>query len=115
MIDVIVNTNTVLIMLGVGTLIWLIRQVLPDRIENHKVWKIVLRIAPVALGVGFAMIPALRPMEEVAQSAVVGGVAGSLSASTYGIARELFGNKIKLLLGARATRKRLSTPPPEGE
>ena len=79
-LDAVVNQNTVLIMLGVGTIIWVLRQILPDRIENMKVWKVVLRVLPVGLGIGLAMIPQLKPMEETAQSMVVGGVVGSLSA-----------------------------------
>jgi hypothetical protein len=104
-IDVIINTNTVLILLGVGTAIWAIRQALPDRVENTKLWKVILRILPVAFGMGLAMVPQLRPMENLAQSAIVGGVAGSLSATTYGLLRELVGDRIKLLMGSRATRK----------
>jgi poly(3-hydroxyalkanoate) synthetase len=103
--DAIVNQNTVLILLGVGTIIWVIRQILPDKVEKSKGWKVVLRVLPVGLGVGLAMIPQLRPMTETAQSAIVGAVAGSLSATTYGLLRELMGNKIKLLMGSRATRK----------
>jgi len=114
-IDVIVNTNTILILLGVGTIIWVIRQVLPDRIENHKVWKVILRVLPICLGSGLAMIPTLSPMKEVVQNALVGGVAGSFSASAYEIARELFGERVKLLLGSKATRNTISPSNPNDE
>lgn len=105
MIDVLININTVLVLFSVGTLIWILRQILPDHIENHKVWKVVLRLLPVSLGVGIAMIPQLRPMADMVQSAVIGGIAGSLSSSLYGVLREALGDKIKLLLGSKASRK----------
>lgn len=109
MIDAIVNSNTILVVLAVGLIIWIIRQILPDRIENHKVWKVVLRFLPIALGAGVAMIPGLRPMETMIQCFVLGAVAGSLSSSLYGILREALGEKMKLLLGSRATRKASAT------
>lgn len=112
-VDAIVNQNTVLILLGVGTIIWLIRQILPDKIENTKQWKAILRILPVFLGVGLAMIPQLSPMKETAQNAIVGLVAGSLSATTYGIIRQTFGDRIKMLMGSKASRNaaKASLPP----
>jgi hypothetical protein len=110
-VDVIVNTNTVLILLAVGTIIWAIRQALPEKAEKSRIWKVILRLLPICLGVGMSMVPQLRPMDGLAQCAVVGGVAGSLSASTYGIIRELFGEKIKLLMGSRAARNRVTIPP----
>jgi len=105
MIEAIVNVNTVLIILAVGTIIWVLRQILPDYIENHKVWKVVLRVLPVALGAAVAMIPQLRPMGDIVQSAVLGAVAGSFSSTLYGFIRAAMGEKIKLLLGSKATRK----------
>lgn len=104
-VGVFLNTNTVLILLGVGTVIWAVRQVIPVRVEKSRVWKIVLRILPIGLGVAFSMIPALSPMSDLTQSAVIGGVAGSLSSNTYGMVRELFGGRVKLLLGAKSIRK----------
>jgi hypothetical protein len=111
MIDAIINTNTILVLLAVGTIIWMIRQILPNHIENHKVWKVVLRLLPVSLGAGIAMIPQLRPMTDMVQSCVIGGIAGSLSSSLYGVLREALGDKIKMFLGSKASRKAKSEEP----
>ena len=108
MIDALINTNTILVLLAVGTIIWMLRQVLPDKVENHKAWKIVLRLLPVGLGMGLAMIPQLRPMDDMVQSAVLGAVAGSLSSTLYGVLRESLGERIKALLGSKASRKEAS-------
>jgi RsiW-degrading membrane proteinase PrsW (M82 family) len=105
MIDQMLNLNTMILVLSTGTVLWTVRQILPDKVENAKAWKIILRIAPVFLGVGLALIPQLRPMENIVQSAFVGGIAGSLSSTLYGFIREALGEKVKALLGSKASRQ----------
>lgn len=106
--EAIVNLNTVLILLGTGVLVWIIRQIMPNKIEETQVWRVILRILPVFIGAGLALIPGIRPLDNLAQSAIVGAVAGSLSASTYEVLRELMGEKIRMLMGSPQQRKRNS-------
>jgi len=109
--EAIVNVNTVLILLGTGLIIWIIRQAVPDEIEAKKVWRIILRFLPIAVGAGLALIPGIKPMENISQSVIIGAVTGSLSSSTYEIVRELMGEKIKVLMGSPQQRKRQSIVP----
>lgn len=102
---VISNLNTWLVVLGVGVIVWAIRQVLPARVEDGHVWKTLLRIIPMALGAGLALIPGLRPMENnMMQSAVIGLIGGSFSQSLYDLLRQLVGTRLKALMGSRAER-----------
>jgi hypothetical protein len=112
-VDAIVNLNTVLVLFGTGLVIWVIRQIMPDHIEQTKVWRVVLRVLPVLIGAGIALIPGIRPLDGMVQAAIVGGVAGSLSSTTYELAREAFGNRVKAMLGSPQNRKRMSSVPPE--
>ena len=112
--EAIVNVNTVLILLAAGAFVWVVRQIVPDNVEKTKVWRTVLRVLPVVAGGGIALIPGLRPMENVAQSIVVGGIAGSFSSTIYELAREVLGQKIKAVLGSPQAR-RTSLIPPEPE
>jgi hypothetical protein len=110
-LDAIVNINTVLILLAVGTIVWVVRQIMPDHVESTKLWRVVLRILPVGVGMGIAMIPQLRPMaDNLAQSAIVGGVAGSFSSTLYEVIREALGTRIKAILGSPQNRKKLGDP-----
>jgi len=104
MIDQIVSTNTVLILLAVGTILWVVRQIIPEKIEKHKVWKVMLPIIPIVIGIGISVIPQLRPMETLSQSIVLGGVAGSLSSTVYDFARQALGERIKVILGSPKKR-----------
>lgn len=111
LIDSLVNLNTVLLLLASGLIVWIVRQIIPDRIEKMKVWRIVLRILPVALGAGLACVPQLRPMSSLPQSLVIGGVAGSFSSTLYEVVREALGEKIKAVLGSPQSRRRSSIVP----
>lgn len=105
MVDKILNVNTLLILLAVGTIVWAVRQVTPDRIESNRIWKAGLRVVPIFIGIGISCIPQLRPLPDIVQSIVVGGFAGSLSANVYGFLREALGRRIKYLLGSRSARR----------
>lgn len=104
MIDEILSTNTVLILLAVGTIIWVVRQIIPEKVENHKVWKAMLPIIPIAIGITISIIPQLRPMDTLSQSIVLGGVAGSLSSTVYDFARESLGERMRAILGSPKKR-----------
>jgi branched-subunit amino acid transport protein len=105
-LDSLVTLNMVLVLLGTGIIIWVIRQVMPDPIEKMKVWRIVLRVLPVGIGAGLALLPGLRPLDDMVQSSIVGGVAGSLSANTYELTREALGARIKSVLGSPQARQK---------
>jgi hypothetical protein len=104
--DAIVNLNTVLIVLGTGLLVWIVRQILPDPIEEAKLWKTLLRVLPIGIGMGLAMIPGLKPAEVVAHNLIIGGVAGSLAANLYGLMMKILGERVKAFLGSAASRKK---------
>lgn len=101
MIDEIVSVKMILILLAVGTIIWATRKILPVSVEKNKVWKAMLYLIPIAIGIGLSFVPGLRPMEEISQSVVIGGVAGSLSSTVYDFAREALGERVKSFLGGK--------------
>lgn len=105
--EAIINLNTVLIVLGTGVCVWVIRQIIPDHIEGTKFWRVFLRVLPVFIGVVLALIPGIIPMKELSQSIIMGAVAGSLSSSTYEILRELVGQRLRERLGSPQERKRI--------
>lgn len=110
--SVISNLNTWLVVLGVGVIVWGVRQVLPAAVEETRLWKVLLRVVPMGLGAALALIPGLRPIpENMTQSAVIGLIGGSFSQSAYDLLRELVGDKLKAMMGSRA--KRLSMAPPK--
>jgi drug/metabolite transporter (DMT)-like permease len=99
------NTNTAIILVLTGTLVWVIRQIIPKKVEEHKVWKVSLRVLPVLIGGGLALIPGIVPVEgNMAQSVSVGLIAGSFSQSSYDLIRELVSGKIKALMGGKDAR-----------
>ena len=94
-----------IIMLGTGTLIWLVRQVLPVHLEKKKYWKKILKVAPVPLGALVAIIPGVQLFpENLAVCAIIGFIAGSFSQTAYDSVRDFVPEKIKSLLGSRAKR-----------
>lgn len=103
--EILFNTQTTLIFLGTGTIIWVIRQYLPKKIENNRIWKASLRLLSIVIGSLFAIVPPLMPAGDIVQSAVVGGVVGSLTSTFYGFARRAFGNRVGLFLGSKFSKK----------
>jgi len=106
--DQLVTLNAILVLLGAGLGVWLVRQIVPDKIEETKVWRVILRVLPVILGGLLALIPGLHPMGDTAQSVVVGAVVGGLSSNLYEVIREMFGERIKGWLGSPQARKRMN-------
>jgi len=106
-LEQIFSTNTLLMMLVTGVIIWVVRQIIPDNIESSKTWRTVLRVAPVGIGAAVALIPGLRPISDnLVQSAAIGLVGGSFAQTAYGIVREGAGEKVKALMGSRVGRKK---------
>ena len=107
------NLNTWLVMFIVGIIVWVVRQVLPENMEKSRLWKVLLRVVPVLLGAGIALIPGLQPVaDNLVQSAAIGMIGGSFAQTAYGLLREIVGDRMKAKLGSRA--ERLSQTP-DGE
>jgi hypothetical protein len=102
--QIFLNVNTWLVVLATGAVVWAIRQVIPEKVNTSKVWRLVIRLAPVLLGGVLAAIPGIRPLPIVSQSIMVGVIGGSFSSTIYEIAREAVPRRFKNMMGARATR-----------
>jgi apolipoprotein N-acyltransferase len=99
-------------MLVAGVVVWGIRQVLPDAVENSKIWKVVLKVLPLAAGAGLACIPGLRPLpENIVQSAAVGLIGGSFATTAYELLREVLPDKIRGMLGSPSSRSPEASEP----
>lgn len=110
--EVFLNLNTWLVMLVTGVVVWAVRQVVSQKIEEHRIWKVLLRIVPVGLGAGIALIPGLRPIaDNIAQSAAVGLIGGSFSTTAYDVIRESISSRMRLAIGSKAARVKASVPP----
>lgn len=59
-------------------------------IEDHKVYKILLPLAPYIICPLLALIPGLRITEVVSQSLVLGLIAGAFSGATYPVVARIF-------------------------
>jgi len=104
------NLNTWLVMFIVGILVSVVREIFPEKMENARLWKVLLRVVPVALGALIALIPGLQPLpESLVQSAAIGMIGGSFAQTAYGFLREIVGERMKAKLGSKAGR--LSAPP----
>jgi hypothetical protein len=112
-IEVLSTANIWLISLAVGVIVWGVRQVLSEGVEDHRVWKILLRVGPMALGALLAVIPDLRPVPDSwVASSLWGLLAGSVSQTAYTTLRSIVPDKIRALLGSKAQRKSRA---PKGE
>ena len=96
--------NAIYIILGTGMLIWLLRRVLPQRIEEMRIWEIILEILPVVIAACLALIPALAPESSWEASVVIGGVGGSVSGISYRVVRKIVPDNISKFLGSRKSR-----------
>ena len=110
--DVLLNLNTWLVMFLTGVVIWVIRQVIPVAVEDHKAWKISLTVMPVFLGALIAIIPGLMPVpDNMVQSCAIGIIGGSFATKVYELLREVVSEKMREKLGGRAQRLRNSQAP----
>lgn len=107
--DILTGLNFWLIVLFTGALIWLVRQLTPDHIENTRVWKVVLKAAPALIGAGLACCPQIRPVDNLVQAMFVGFIGGTFSQTAYGLLREMAPEKIRSFMGSRS--ERVSIPP----
>lgn len=106
--EILSNTNFWLIVLFTGAVVWMIRQATPDKLENAKWFKTVLRLAPALVGAGLACIPAIEIVKGTPQSIMVGFIGGTFSQTAYGFLRQIAPEKIKALMGSRVDRKTLN-------
>ena len=103
--EILTGLNFWLVVFATGAFVWFIRQILPDKIENSKVWQVILRAAPALIGSGLACIPAIRPVDgNIIQSALVGFIGGTFSQTAYGLLRQIAPEKIRSFMGSKADR-----------
>lgn len=103
--EIITGLNFWLIVIFTGALVWVVRQIVPAHLEKTKWFRALLKVVPVLVGAGMACIPALRPVQDVAQSMLIGFVGGTFSQSAYGILRSLAPEKIKAILGGKTQKE----------
>ena len=105
--EVLANLNTWLVMFLTGLVIWIIRQVTPDVIEEAKWFKLLLKLSPLVIGTGIALIPGLQPMpDNLAQSGAIGLIGGSFASNLYKILRDHVNAKIAAAIGSKSDRKK---------
>ena len=104
--DVLQNLNTWIVVFSTGLFVWMLRQAIPDAIEQSKVWKILLRLIPMFVGIGIAIIPGLRPVpDNIMQSGAIGFIGGSFSQSAYDLLKSTLSDKMKIALKNKNGRK----------
>jgi len=103
--DILMSLNFWLVVLFTGALIWIVRQVTPDNVENSKAWQVILKAVPALIGAGLACLPQLQPVaDNVVQSMLVGFIGGTFSQTAYGLLRELAPEKIRGFMGSKSER-----------
>lgn len=102
--DVVKNICVYLILFGAGAITWFARQLIPDKIEEAKIWKLLLRALPVCIAVGLSIIPGLRPLPVLSQSIVFGVILGTFSTLAYGLLRAAAPGKLKAFIGSKSER-----------
>ena len=111
-VDILTGPRIYLVMFFVGVLVWAARQVMPDSIEEHGLWKAGLVLLPMLLGGAFCLIPDLRPAPESWVASLLWGViAGSFSQGAYKLLRKVLPDKMKAFLGSKSERKRETRVP----
>jgi len=104
--DVLQNLNTWIVVFSTGLFVWMLRQAIPDAIEQSKTWKILLRLIPMFVGISIAVIPGLRPVpDNVMQSGAIGFIGGSFSQSAYDLLKSTLSNKMKIIIGSKKKGK----------
>lgn len=98
------NLNLWIVMLVTGVITYIVRFLIPDKIEGSKWFRVVLTILPLILGTAIAFIPGLRPFpESLVQSGAIGFIGGAFSSKVYDFISSLVNDKIKLKLQGRKT------------
>jgi len=85
-ISVFTGLNFWLISLFTGIILFIVRKVVDTvnpKLEKNEFYKLVITIMPFLLGMVLAFVPGLRITEVLAQSIILGIIAGSVSGSTY--------------------------------
>lgn len=104
-IGILSGVNIWLISLAVGVIVWGVRQVLSEGVEDHRMWKVLLRVGPMLLGALLAVIPDIRPQPDSwVASSLWGLLAGSVSQTAYSALRSMVPEKIKALMGSKSAR-----------
>lgn len=93
--------NFWLVVVFTGALVWLVRKIIPAKLEKVKWFQIILRVGPVLLGAAISCIPSLRPIDDVSKSILLGFVGGTFSQTSYSIIRSIAPDKIKAFMGGK--------------
>lgn len=101
MTEIITSINFWLIVIFVGALVWIIRQVIPKGVEEKRYFRILLKVGPPIIGGLLALIPVLCPIEGFIPSFLIGFIGGTFSQTAYGILRSSVPERIKELIGGK--------------
>ena len=111
-VDVLSGPKIYLVMFFIGVLVWAARQIIPDTVEKHRMWKVALVLLPKLFGGVLCLIPILRPAPESwIPSMMWGVIAGSFSQGAYTLLRKVLPDRMKAFLGSKAARKRETRVP----
>ena len=103
--EILMGMNFWLVVLFTGAVVWIIRQMTPDKMEGATWFKAILKLSPALIGAGVACIPGVRITDDITQSLITGFIGGTFSQTAYGFLRQIAPEKIKAVLGSRADRK----------
>jgi hypothetical protein len=115
-IDILSGANIWLISLAVGVIVWTVRQVISNGVEETRLWRLLLKVGPLVLGGLLAVIPAIQPQpDNWVASCLWGVLAGSVSQTAYSALRSVVPEKIRALMGSKAQRNSRLPKRPKGE
>lgn len=101
--DVLRGPQIYLVMFFVGALVWGARRVIPDEIEETRIWKAALVLLPMLFGASLCIVPVLRPAPESwVASAMWGTIGGTFSQVAYTLLRRVLPEKMKAFLGSKS-------------
>lgn len=93
--SIFMNLNLWLVVLAAGVLVFIVRKVTPDDIEEMSWFRLMVTILPLVLGACLAMIPGLRPFDELAQCAAAGVIGGSFASKAYDAFAKVVGKRFR--------------------
>lgn len=95
-----------LIAVGVGIIIWSVRQFTTTAIEQTHLFKALIRTSPALIGALLALVPAFHIVPaSTEQSMLWGLIAGSISQSVYAALRKFLPKRFAAMLGSKESRQ----------
>ena len=109
--EVLENLNTWIVVLATGVIVYTIRTILPKKITSRHSFGVAIRIIPLFIGAGLALIPGLRPFpQDLVESGAIGFISGSMASQVYSIIRRIMVARIS---GKAEDLGKPSTIPPD--